>query len=98
MTAPSHILRAHNLKVGHIFGVMPLPVSTTGNPEEDRETMTDAIVTCVRRVLPQAGAPQVRWSPSGTQAFVSVTVPLEHHRTGTRQMRVAVFHVQEVKR
>lgn len=92
---PTHMLRAHNMRVGHVRGVQPVPVSLVGTHEltaEDRDTLTAAIKDTVRRVLPQVTRPQVTWNPSGSQAvvYVPMTGPMGK---GNKRVVVATFRV-----
>lgn len=94
---PTHTLRARNLKVGHVYGVMPDPVSLVGTYEltgEDRATVEAAARAVVHRVLPLLPPEGVviRWRPSAVS--LDVYTPL----VGGRRTRVATFDVKPVQR
>ena len=94
----THTLHPANLKVGHVRGVMPLPVSLVGTHEltaEDRETVDAAIESAVRRVLPKAQRLDMVWRPSGRT--VDVWLHLAIRTNGSSKARVATFGVRPVQ-
>jgi hypothetical protein len=93
--AATHTLRARNLKVGHVYGVMPDPVSLVGTYEltaEDRTTVQVRVRELVHRVLPGLNRVNLAWRPSGTSLDVW-TPAVQGRRT-----RVATFDVKPVQR
>ncbi len=67
----THVLRADNMRVAHVRGVQPVPLSLTGAGQEDRETVEAAIRQAVRLVAPLAAdGVTLHWHPSGTSVTV----------------------------
>ncbi len=96
----THTLHPHNFRIGHIRGVMPLPVSLVGTHEltdEDRDTVKDAVTEAVRRNLPLAKSVSVRWNPSGRQVLAYIPMAGPMGKPG-RNVLVATFRVQPVTR
>lgn len=94
-TRPTHTLRAHNMRIGHVRGVQPVGVSLVGTHEltdEDRETLEAIILDLVRRVVPLVKSPRVRWNPSGSQAVVNADLSGPMAKPG-RSLVIATFRV-----
>ena len=71
----THTLRAANMRVGHVRGVQPVPVTLCDcapDCDDARETAEVAMRDAVRGVLPLARTITVRWRPSSTTADVYV--------------------------
>ena len=92
MPTNTHLLSAANIKVGHVRGVQPVPLRLTGANAEDADAIEDAIRDTVRRVLPRAGDPLLRWRPSGLT--VDVWIKLTIRTNGSSRVKVATFTVR----
>ena len=94
MSAITHMLRADNMRIGHVRGVQPIPFGAKSDDGARLRAESEARIA-VQRVLPMVKEVTIKWlDGSRFEAWIPLTGPMG--RGGGKSHKVATFRIGSV--